>query len=120
MKRFLCAAAISISAALNLFAFESPYFNGYTGFLSGIQNEYDSESFDPAFTGETFFAGQIDFGGKLFLRGEFYAKANDIFKYDSLNGDTPNSYLRVEELSATYTVQFRARFSLYKPLLRKF
>lgn len=104
MKRFLCAATISISAALNLFAFESPYFNGYTGFLSGIQNEYDSESFDPAFTGETFFAGQIDFGGKLFLRGEFYAKANDIFKYDSLNGDTPNSYLRVEELSATYTV----------------
>ena len=104
MKRFLCAATISISAALNLFAFESPYFNGYTGFLAGIQNEYDSEKFDPAFTGETFFAGQIDFGGKLFLRGEFYAKANDIFEYDSLNGDTPNSYLRVEEVSATYTV----------------
>lgn len=104
MKRFLCAAAISISAALNLFAFENPYFNGYTGFLAGIQNEYDSDKFDPASTGETFFAGQIDFGGRLFLRGEFYAKASDIFKYESLNGEIPNSYFRMEEVSATYTV----------------
>ncbi|MGN0730110.1 hypothetical protein [Treponema sp.] len=104
MKRFLCVAALSISAAFNAIAFEQTYFNGYTGFLAGVQNEYDSDDFDPCTTGETFLAGQIDFGGRLFLRGEFYTRANDIFDCDALNEDQPNSNFRVEEVSATYKI----------------
>ncbi len=85
------------------------FFNGYTGFLVGIQNDDDKNHFDPSFLGEGFFAGQVDFFGRFFLAGEFYLKANDIFDYNIFEEENRNANFRIENLSATLKVNsFRA------------
>ena len=90
-------------AASSIFALEKPFFSGAAGLMTSIANKADSDSFDPGCGAESYFAGQLDFSGRLFLRGEFYVLADDIFNARIFNGDTPgaNGFFRMEELSAT-------------------
>ncbi|WP_407397492.1 hypothetical protein [Treponema sp.] len=100
MKRTLCAAALSLMAAAAFsFEFEKPFFSGTTGFLTTIGNDREAEKFDPKAHAESYFAGQFDFSGKLFLRGEFYTLSDSVFEEQM---DDHNAIFRVEELSATY------------------
>ena len=104
MKRTLCAALFSLMAASSIFALEKPFFSGAVGLLTTIANKTDSDSFDPGCGAESYFAGQLDFSGRLFLRGEFYVLADDIFNariFKSGSTET-NAQFRMEELSATY------------------
>ncbi|MBQ0039408.1 MAG: hypothetical protein KBS64_03150 [Treponema sp.] len=104
MKRTLLAAFFSVLTASAVFALERPFFSGTTGFLAGIENDSDTDGFDPTLSAEAYFAGQFDFSGKFFLRGEFYVMGAEIFDDDTfgMNGTFPNAYFRVQELSATY------------------
>ncbi len=117
MKKFLYATVISIFATFNLIAFEQPYFNGYTGFIATALNDESKDHFSPSYSGETFLAGQFDFGGKFFIRGEIYTKASDILETDTFKQENGNAYFRIEELSATYKANSQHAshyFSLYR------
>lgn len=84
------------------FAFEKPFFSGYAGFQANIQNATDSSLLDKNVTAETFFSGQLDFSGKVFLRGEFYVLAADMTNSNILSGyEDANAYFRIEDISAT-------------------
>lgn len=100
MKRTLCAAVFSFFAAASVFSLEKPFFSGTTGFLTDINNR------EKIFGAQSYFAGQFDFSGKLFLRGEFYVQATDLFNKNIFDPGTSekNASFRIEELSATYKV----------------
>ncbi|MCI5830686.1 MAG: hypothetical protein SPJ89_01475 [Treponema sp.] len=101
MKRTLFATVFSLMAAAGAFAIEKPFFSGTTGFLTsfGTNKKEDNTDFKPS--AEAYFAGQLDFSGKLFLRGEFYTISDSIFE-DDMNSE--NATFRVEEISATYKI----------------
>lgn len=101
LKKIVCAAAALVLAAFSVTALDRPFFNGYTGFSAGVHNSQDETHFKPECFGESFFTGQIDFGGRLFLRGGFYVYGDDIFKYDSISFEERNARFRMEECSAT-------------------
>lgn len=97
MKKTLYAALFSIFAASASFAMEKPFFSGSTGFLATVTNT------EPPFNAESYLAGQLDFSGMVFLRGEFYVQAGDICNEDTFSpiAGKNNAAFRIEELSAT-------------------
>lgn len=88
------------------FSLEKPFFSGTTGFLTAVHNDRASKGVHPDLGAEAYLAGQLDFSGKLFVRGEFYVTGNDIFddeRFSDLNKDN-NALFRIEEVSATYKI----------------
>ncbi|MBP5251101.1 MAG: hypothetical protein J6Z17_01650 [Treponema sp.] len=116
MKKLLCTLAAFIAGS-TLFAFDMPFFSGYAGFLGDITHDRASEDFDPEFKAESFFSGQLDFGGDLLLRGEFYIATEDLVDANLFeDSDAPNAFFRLEEISATYklsTLKSSHYFSLF-------
>ena len=105
MKKFLGASAALLVASSAAFGLQMPYFSGYAGFLSDIYNTKNSDAMALKVSAETFFSGQLDFGGNLLLRGEFYMQAKDLFGQNIFKDpDEPNSFFRLEEISATYKI----------------
>lgn len=81
---------------------EKPFFSGATGFLTTIENKTDDDGGDNLIArAESYFSGQFDFSGKLFVRGEFYTISDSLFEEESTDS---NSFFRIEELSATYKI----------------
>lgn len=102
MKRSICALFLGFLTYAGAFAFEKPFFSGYAGFQANIQNASKSSLLDKNVTAETFFSGQLDFSGKVFLRGEFYVLAADMTNSNIFSGyENPNAYFRLEDISAT-------------------
>ncbi len=116
MKKILFALAAFIAGS-SLFAFDMPFFSGYAGFLGDIAHDSASEDFDPEVKMESFFSGQLDFGGKFLLRGEFYIATEDLVDANIFeDSDSPNAFFRIEEISATYklsTLKSSHYFSLF-------
>ena len=100
MKKILCILSAFLLPLSSLFAFDMPFFSGYTGILVNGANNNTSTTFDPQITTKSYFAGQLDFSGKFLLRGEFALKTADILE-KGIFKDTDATF-RVNELSATF------------------
>lgn len=104
MKKFFLLFAMIIFVS-PLFAL-MPFFTGYAGFLTDVGNDADSDSdvfFDPEITADAYFRGQLDFGGNLLLRGEFFIEADDLVDQNLFEDPVAeNAFFQIEEISATY------------------
>lgn len=102
MKRSICALFLGFLTYAGSFAFDKPFFSGYAGFQTNLQNASDSSLLNKNVTAETFFSGQLDFSGKVFLRGEFYVLSAEMTNSNILSGyEDANAYFRLEDISAT-------------------
>lgn len=122
MKKFLLLF-ISLVFISPVFAI-MPFFTGYAGFLTDIGNDTNSEEdkiFDPEITAEAYFSGQLDFNGKLLLRGEFFIEADDLVEQNFFEEPTSeNAFFRIEELSATYRLSSASSSHYFSAFLGNF
>lgn len=122
MKKFLLLF-ISLVFISPVFAI-MPFFTGYAGFLTDIGNDTNSEEdkiFDPEITAEAYFSGQLDFNGKLLLRGEFFIEADDLVDQNFFEEPTSeNAFFRIEELSATYRLSSASSSHYFSAFLGNF
>lgn len=108
MKKLLCSILGGILAFSGMKALAMPYFTGYTGILADFTAKAKENSdalinIDPVMESQAFFAGQLDFSGKVLVRGEFYLRTGDLLK-DSIFVDSGeyNADFRIEEFSGTW------------------
>lgn len=121
VKRSLLRTILSLCflciTALNSYALETPFFSGYAGILGDFKNVEDSTTFTPDLKTQTFFSGQLDFGGSLILRGEFYLSTNNLIENNIfLEPANENAKFRIQEVSATAKVNaitFTNYFSVF-------
>lgn len=122
MKKFLLLF-ISLVFISPVFAI-MPFFTGYAGFLTDIGNDTNSKEdkiFDPEITAEAYFSGQLDFNGKLLLRGEFFIEADDLVDQNFFEEPTSeNAFFRIEELSATYRLSSASSSHYFSAFLGNF
>ena len=90
MKRYICSLFVTIFAIAFATAFDLPVFSGYTGLLTSVNNK--------TLEGQLLMSGQLDFSGRLLLRGGIYIQTESI-EFDTSD---KNAYFTLEEGSATY------------------
>ncbi len=124
MRKIFFTSIILLFSSIYLFAFETPYFKGYTGFLGNFSSNPGEEGFDPCATAQGYFAGQLDFSDKLLVRGEFFVQSADLFGGDIFHApESADALFKVQEVSAVYklnkpsaTHYFSAFFGEYEPI----
>ncbi len=96
-------------SALPIFALERPFFNGYMGANGDLFSVSNDEDEDNSFGGlgfglQSYFSGQLDFSGIVFVRGEFYFQTGDLNKLGGFltNPNDYNTRFKIQEFSATY------------------
>lgn len=117
LKRILSLIFSVLTVSLGAFALDMPFFSGYAGVLMDYQNEAEDDGFNPYWTAESFFTGQLDFNGNFLIRGEFCIQATDLFEHNIFEETSEkNAFFRMEEFSLTYklnTLHATHYFSLF-------
>lgn len=117
MKKFLSSIIVTFFLIINIYSFETPYFNGHAGLIGDFTSNSNSDSFDPVFYSAGYLGGQINLFDSLIFRGEFSIKTNDILGNDIFKSpEGTSSIFKVQELSATYklnTSKLTHYFSLF-------
>ena len=123
----LLAAFLAIKCG---FAFDSPYFKGYAGFMGDLTSDPSKDHISSKLFPQGYFGGQLDLGEKLIIRSEFLVQGFCKNLNTDLLGDDvfaspikENSVFRIQELSALYrfnliglTHYFSAFMGEYEPI----
>lgn len=102
-KLFIAFALFFIVRGIS---YTETHFSGFTGIKGDFFSEHGKDTFTPNLTIDAFFAGQLDFGKNVFLRGELSVATEDILNDDIFDG--AKSDFALNELSLTF------RKSIYK------
>lgn len=105
MKKLAAVLFCTLFLTSFSFSIDLPFFSGYTGLLCDFTSnpEKDNSSYSPDLTAQAFFAGQLDFSGKLLLRTELFFETSNLMEDNMfLEPESNNSKFRIKEVSGTF------------------
>lgn len=122
MKKVLCCLVFFIISA-SLFALNTPYLTGYTGFSGHFTGDSDDSTL--LLFGQGYLGAQLHFKDTFIATGELSVKTGDILSGDILKGpeNIDESVLKINELSGVFKLNtgsiahyFSAFYGEYEPI----